>query len=557
MGGRTWGTVWVFSITMMILMSMYSSMMEDMEHMRQLQEPPPLSDIPYHLPAFRRLEGSTSLARLAAWSKQDKTTPLLVSYSPATWIKAILAGEEAGVLPKEGLSLISITASSALWPPDESNRYGDIHQEIRAHGELQIAGALRGHVDRVFTVTPAPDLRELLLINGGDVTFRHITRSEPASSHCLLRRRAEAAWVLSNSSLHHASSEVPHAFAVGMTKMQHPVGVPKSLPDDAAPSFSVYTSLEVASGTPSLCCLGCLAPQEAAKAAPSPPLSANFSSEQIAKVEEAKLAEARRRREEEEAKRSREEEAAAKFFAWTGELADADREAEVAFDADLLLDAFQPAGEYVLAVDYSFFTDPSSASPPHPACQWLVREEAVQQCVLPLANDRGHLTAGERYLAGLTNIALAALSNRQPPTQMPVKCLQHFKEFRYFFWKALNRENKLRFGAKHPTEAVGEMCGQADMRNESPRRAWAREAREINWMKRRIETLRKYLLAIQKRLHPPAIILLAKVPSAFALVSAAHTSFLQHDVIEALKTLRSYPSDFTILNAEYDYERSD
>ena len=170
---------------------------EEEEHQRhRAVVMPPLVNRTFELPVTRP-KGPSVLQQLRDRDpKATSSTPLIVSHSSGLSLAYIEASVYSELLPAEGVTLLSISGGGGalLPPPDdilglppvrrkapaqEATRGGAApdYFELVGRSAVGIAAVWRGIVARIFSVSPATDLRELLLVNAGDVTFKVCARA--------------------------------------------------------------------------------------------------------------------------------------------------------------------------------------------------------------------------------------------------------------------------------------------------------------------------------------------------------------------------------------------
>ena len=186
---------------------------EEEEHQRhRAVVMPPLVNRTFELPVTRP-KGPSVLQQLRDRDpKATSSTPLIVSHSSGLSLAYIEASVYSELLPAEGVTLLSISGGGGalLPPPDdilglppvrrkapaqEATRGGAApdYFELVGRSAVGIAAVWRGIVARIFSVSPATDLRELLLVNAGDVTFKVCARAcERESERERERERARA-----------------------------------------------------------------------------------------------------------------------------------------------------------------------------------------------------------------------------------------------------------------------------------------------------------------------------------------------------------------------------
>ena len=181
------------------------SMDQTDEHMRhRVVNPPPVSNRTFVLPTVRP-DGPSVLQQLRERERTASATPLIVSHSSGLNLAYLEASVYSELIPSEGVTFLSISGGGgALLPPSDEilslppvrpkvpSQQGpgwggarDVF-ELEGRSEVGVAAVLRGIVSRIFSVSPATDLRDLLLVNAGDVSFKHFARTEPESSTCSL-----------------------------------------------------------------------------------------------------------------------------------------------------------------------------------------------------------------------------------------------------------------------------------------------------------------------------------------------------------------------------------
>ena len=194
---------------------------EEEEHMRhRIAVPPPLVNRTFELP-IARPSGPSVLQQLRDRdAKATSSTPLIVSHSTGLSLAYIEASVYSELLPPDGVTFLSISGGGGalLPPPDGIHDLAAVrrkvdkvqpiwggakdHIELEGRSVLGMAAVWRGIVSRIFSVSPATDLRDLLLVNAGDVTFKHFARTEPESSQCRVSSVPQARQVMYNFSSH-------------------------------------------------------------------------------------------------------------------------------------------------------------------------------------------------------------------------------------------------------------------------------------------------------------------------------------------------------------------
>jgi hypothetical protein len=430
---------------------------EEEEHLKhRIAVPPPLVNRTYELPTARPFGPSVLQELRDRDAKTTSSTPLIVSHSPGLSLAYLEAGVYSELLPPEGVTFLSISGGGgALLPPPDSilglpalrrkvdriePAWGaaDDHLELTGRSVLGMAAVWRGIVSRVFSVSPATDLRDLLLINAGDVTFKHFARTEPESSQCRVVAAPQPRQVQYNFSSHvldeittdaHEAALTPprggkeggHKRPAKIYKLQGRLAANLEL-DTAAPtrmgpygneSVQIMTSFAVAHGERAVCCGGCLpaalafgggdtatrlvgvggggggaALGTAAGAATREEDGGALSGPPVALAVDSVTHDGPQPRGAgrlgvgvEAGGGGRGE--GRNFSAWRGELADADRQREVEYDGQLLVDSMVPLGPYVLSLDLSYFSDVEESRPPADECHWLIRVRPERKPATP------------------------------------------------------------------------------------------------------------------------------------------------------------------------------
>jgi hypothetical protein len=437
-------------------------------------------------PNFRspKLQGTVG-ENLARWSDHGSKTPLIISHTFGSALAYIQAATESHILPNEPSTMLHMSLNTLLLtpsatpasPPQAGNSSLGRHPWVEGSppGSFLLAAAAGGFTNRIFQVSPAPENRDSVEYDSGEVHYQHRPRQEAVTASC---------------SLHLNASNM----------------------------------LEISQGTDIACCHGCKVRQRAGGtgdvevAAPGGrveggnPGGGGWNES----VDQGGFLSGFGRAVEEGSGESGGDDAAARpvrFQSWRGELADASKPEEVDFDADELINAIMPIGSYVLSIGMSFFAR-SSERRLAEECRWLTDKPVATRCVLPLSKTPPGTPVSVAYPIAVSNLITAALSTHSAPEELPRDCLSAYGAFRTYMWSATSRNRFASFVKHHPFEAAGELCTPSKWRSRTGHRE---ETMQALWVKRRVETVRRFLLAIKRNLRPPSMILVATSDEPFEL----------------------------------------
>ena len=424
---------------------------------------------------------------LARWSDHGSKTPLIISHTFGSALAYIQAATESHILPNEPSTMLHMSLNTLLLTPSATpasppprawnSSEGSVGRppwvERSPPASFLLAAAAGGFTNRIFQVSPAPENRDSVEYDSGEVHYQHRPRQEAVTASC---------------SLHLNSSDM----------------------------------LEISQGTDIACCHGCKVRQRAGGMGEGATPSGGVEESIPApggwneSVNQGGAQPGFGRAVEEGGGEAGPDDVAARpvrFQSWRGELADASKPEEVDFDADELINAIMPVGSYVLSIGMSFFAR-SSERRLAEECRWLVDKPVATRCVLPLSKTPPGTPVSVAYPIAVSNLITAALSTHSAPQELPSDCLSAYGAFRTYMWSATSRNRFASFVKHHPFEAAGELCTPSKWRSRTGHRE---ETIQALWVKRRVETVRRFLLAIKRNLRPPSMILVATSDEPFEL----------------------------------------